>query len=92
MKLSNASKQLLLSRVKDEITDLEIYLAHVNEQKKYYYQHADADNPESTQFYFDELNRNRDESRLAKKKIKQLARTSKELKSELRAGFLDKAK
>jgi hypothetical protein len=90
MKLSNSSKQALLSVVKDTITSEELYLNYVKTQTKYFYEHSDANNPEETAFYFEKLNEYRNEVRLAKKRIKKLAQTSKELKAELRAGFMDK--
>ena len=78
-KLSLASKQSLLSLVKTEINHSQKYIKLFKITCSQLYLMSDKDNPETLK-HFDNLNRIRNESRLVKKRIKQLARIAKELK------------
>jgi DNA-directed RNA polymerase specialized sigma54-like protein len=84
MQLSNSSRQVLLSMVKDEITQLEDFIRDVKIENRYYYEKADVNDPEGTDYYFKSLNHFRNIIREAKKRVKKLAQVAKELKSELR--------
>jgi hypothetical protein len=86
MQLSNSSKQVLLAMVKDEITQLELFVAELQEANRYNYQYADIDKPDETAEYFKDLKAGRNLRREIKKRIKKLAQVSKELKVELKTG------
>jgi hypothetical protein len=84
MQLSNSSRQVLLSMVKDEITQLEDFIRDVKIENRYYYEHADVNDPTGTEYYFKSLNQFRNIIRESKKRVKKLAQVAKELKAELR--------
>jgi len=81
-KLTLASKQSLLALVKDEINHSQRYSQLLSITSKQLYDFADK-NDSDTLDYFNKLNKNRNENRKVKKRIKQLARIAKELKMSM---------
>lgn len=83
MKLPNASKQILLSMLRNEINFEQEHLEYTKTETKYFYDLSDKNNPNTIE-YFESLNMHRDFIRKSKKRIKQLAKISKELKLSLK--------
>ena len=81
-KLTLASKQSLLALVRKEINYNQRMLVLNKQSCKISYQLSDKENSESL-VYFNTLNKIRDEIRITKKRIKQLARIAKELKMSM---------
>ena len=81
-KLALASKQSLLALVRKEINYNQRMLVLNKQSCKISYQLSDKENSESL-VYFNTLNKIRDEIRITKKRIKQLARIAKELKMSM---------
>ena len=81
-KLTLASKQSLLALVRKEINHNQRMLVYSKQSCKSLYQLSDKENSESL-IYFNRLNKIRDEIRITKKRIKQLARIAKELKMSM---------
>lgn len=78
-KLSLASKQSLLSLVRDEINNNQKLIVLFKRTCSELYKMSDKDNPETLK-HFNRLNLIRNETRSVKKRIKQLSRIAKELK------------
>ncbi len=81
--LSLASKQSLLAMTKGEINQLQRYSFLLSNTAKEFYKLADKNNPETLE-WFNKLNNVRNQNRLCKKRIKQLARIAKELKMSMK--------
>ena len=82
-KLTLASKQSLLALVRKEINRNQRMIVYSKQSCKSLYQLSDKENSESL-IYFNTLNKIRDEIRITKKRIKQLARIAKELKMSMK--------
>lgn len=82
---TTSDKQVLLSMVKNQITDLEDRLNVLKSISKEYYKLADKSLPDS-KFHFLALNDVRTDIRRDKKRIKRLAIVAKNLKKDIKEG------
>lgn len=88
MKLTNKSKQILLSMIKNEINAEEYGLSWLKEKSSDFYLLADKSNAEETHEDFLALNEYRTLLKIAKKRVKNLAQVSKELKLSLKSDII----
>ena len=92
MKLTNQSRQILLNIVKEEINTQEYMIVWLKLKCSKYYTLADKAYPEETLKSFESLNEYRKMLKDATRRVKKLAKVSKELKLDMKSGIVRQSK